>query len=820
VSQVKVGSAGPQPAKILLIGEAPGKSEEEECKPFVGSSGIELSKMLNDAGILRTECRVTNVCKYRPPGNKMELWWPKKDKNGRQIKSHIVPSMRNYDGNYFDPRVIEGLEELKEEIAATKPNVIVPLGNLPLWATTRNSGITKWRSSLLRPHPDCVSLLSSSEGIKVIPTIHPAAILRKWDWRYLAVHDFRRVKRWESTLSYPEIEENFLVKPDYGTCISTLEGLLRRVQADKCKLAVDIETSRRHLACFGIAWSSRDAISIPFLSASTPDRNYWTEEEEVRIVLLLRDLLTHSNAECIGQNWQYDGQYIAKYWGFEVNLFLDIMSEHHVHFPGLPKGLDFQSSMYSDIHVYWKDEGKEMGKGDEVQWWIYNCKDCVRTYEIATVLLHARSTTGLKSTSYGSPHDIQQRLSRPIARASMRGVRVDHNLRRRTAFMLQENVAEAERWLERILGQPFNCRSPKQMAELFYGELQQSKILHRKTKKPTLEADALDIISKRDVLLRPLCQGINNIRSLSNSFAVCLQPLDADGRFRCQYTIPGAETYRFASSSDPFGFGTNAQNLTSGERAEADYPMPNLRRWLVPDPGCAIGELDFPQADARVVAWEAEDEDLIALFLDPSRHLHMENAEIIFGKRPLSKHEPNYYYAKQGVHLTNYGGQPTVLAKTLGITMQEAERFNKRWFEAHPKIREWQRKIESRLMTHRYVENAFGYRRFYFDRMEGLLKEALAWIPQSTVAIATNLGLLAIDEDPQFRATVELLLQTHDSTTWQWPSSMTDILLPQVLQKATIEVPYARPLILKPEAKLSLKSWGDVESYTPATMVA
>ena len=196
MSQVKVGSAGPQPAKILLIGEAPGKSEEEECKPFVGSSGIELSKMLNDAGILRTECRVTNVCKYRPPGNKMELWWPKKDKNGRQIKSHIVPSMQNYDGDYFDPRVIEGLEELKEEIAATKPNVIVPLGNLPLWATTRNSGITKWRSSLLRPHPDCVSLLSSSEGIKVIPTIHPAAILRKWDWRYLAVHDFRRVKRW------------------------------------------------------------------------------------------------------------------------------------------------------------------------------------------------------------------------------------------------------------------------------------------------------------------------------------------------------------------------------------------------------------------------------------------------------------------------------------------------------------------------------------------------------------------------------------------------------------------------------------------------
>lgn len=60
---IKVPAVGPQPADILLVGEAPGKSEEEHVKPFVGSSGGELTKMLNEAGILRTECRVTNVCK-------------------------------------------------------------------------------------------------------------------------------------------------------------------------------------------------------------------------------------------------------------------------------------------------------------------------------------------------------------------------------------------------------------------------------------------------------------------------------------------------------------------------------------------------------------------------------------------------------------------------------------------------------------------------------------------------------------------------------------------------------------------------------------
>src|SRR5262245_44503624 len=130
MTQVKVGGAGPVPARIMLVGEAPGRSEEEQCKPFVGSSGAELSKMLNEAGILRADCYVTNVCKYRPPQNKMDLWWPKADKNGRQVKSHIRPGMVQCNGHWMDPRVAEGIEDLKDEVARVNPNVIVPLGNL------------------------------------------------------------------------------------------------------------------------------------------------------------------------------------------------------------------------------------------------------------------------------------------------------------------------------------------------------------------------------------------------------------------------------------------------------------------------------------------------------------------------------------------------------------------------------------------------------------------------------------------------------------------------------------------------------------------
>lgn len=807
----KVPNFGPQPAKILIVGEAPGKEEEKEGRPFVGGSGRELTKMLNEAGILRSECRVANVCHYRPPGNKMELWWPKKGAGGKQVKKYITPSMVKYDTDYFDPRVVEGLQELKDEIATTKPNVIVPLGNLPLWALTRQNGITKWRGSLLRLHDS----FEADPRIKVIPTIHPAAILRNWEYRTLAVHDLRRVKRWTEYIGFPTVEENFYVEPSFAVARSTLEALLLQVQRGPAYLAVDIETSRRHLACIGIAWSKTDAICLPFLDPRKGDKHYWTADEEFAIVLLLRDLLTHSNARVIGQNWQYDYQYIAKYWGFEVNLYLDCMSEHHVQFPGLPKGLDFQSSLYRDVHIYWKDEGKEMGKGDPITWWIYNCRDCVATYEIAEVLMRARDQRGLRRTIYGTPHEIQQRLSTPVARSSARGVRVDHDYKNKLMFMLHNDIYQNQLWIEQVLGHPLNVRSTPQMRKLFYDELKQEKILDRKTKSPSLGGDILEIYGKRDVLLYPLVSAINHQRSLANALSVCNTPLDADGRFRCQYTIPGTETYRFASSADPFGFGTNGQNITSGERAEEYWPLPNLRKMFVPDPGFCLGEFDLPQADARVVAWESEDKSLIDHFLDPNApNLHYVNGEIIFGQAP-KKGTLNYYLAKQGVHLTHYGGTPQVLARTLGITVNEADRFQKRYFSVRTGIPKWHRRIELQLATKRYVENAFGYRRFYFDRIDNLLKEALAWIPQSTVAIATNLGILNITDDEELRkAGVEFLLQVHDSSVFQWPAYLTNWVKPRLHKHLTITVPYSFPLVFQAGIKISDKSWGDCEEIS------
>lgn len=210
---MKVPASGPMPAKIMLVGEAPGNAEIQAGKPFIGQSGQELSKMLHEAGIVRTECYITNVCKYQPPGNRMAAWIdPRKDSPGAEFV--------HFRGKWCHPHVVEGCIDLRHEIRMVEPNLIIALGNTPLWALTGNDGITKWRGSLLETD-------SPDESVKVISTYHPAAILRNWSWRFIAMHDLRKCAK---EAEFPELnlpEFDFLLRPSFEAVMAELEGILK-----------------------------------------------------------------------------------------------------------------------------------------------------------------------------------------------------------------------------------------------------------------------------------------------------------------------------------------------------------------------------------------------------------------------------------------------------------------------------------------------------------------------------------------------------------------------------------------------------------------
>jgi len=242
--------------------------------------------------------------------------------------------------------------------------------------------------------------------------------------------------------------------------------------------------------------------------------------------------------------------------------------------------------------------------------------------------------------------------------------------------------------------------------------------------------------------------------------------------------------------------------------------LPNIRKFYIPDPGHLIFDVDLAGADAQIVAWEANDEPLKQAFRDHAAgrgpKVHCVNSKAIFGAKagPDGKTDPYYTYAKMGVHLTNYGGTAPTCALALHISRREAEDFQNEWFRLHPAIRAWHNKVLDQLAATRTVTNPFGFSRTYFERIEGLLPEALAWVPQSTVAIVINTAWNRIVRQLK---EAQILLQVHDSLVGQCPIHLWPQVKPQLRDLLNVVIPYPDPLIIPTGLKTSTKSWGDAQ---------
>jgi DNA polymerase-1 len=238
--------------------------------------------------------------------------------------------------------------------------------------------------------------------------------------------------------------------------------------------------------------------------------------------------------------------------------------------------------------------------------------------------------------------------------------------------------------------------------------------------------------------------------------------------------------------------------------------LPNVRKLFVPDPGYMLFDADLAGADAQVVAAEAKDLDLLKAFKE-GLDVHSKNATELWGTAFTSLAEGARYrkrqQCKQAVHGTNYGAHPKTLSTILGWSVREAEVFQSRWFSLHPGIKDWHRGVEAELRTNRVARNRFGYRIIYFDRIDALLPQALAWIPQSTVALCAFKGALQLERAcPE----VEILLQVHDSIVFQVPFAFAEN-VNRFTEALSVPIPYDPPLNIAWGLARSEKSWGDCE---------
>lgn len=821
----QVKGEGPIPSRIMLVGEMANQDDERTGVALSGSGGQELNRMLHEAGIMRSECFVTCVVRQRPPGGQLSAYVA-------AAKKDITPRHTLVRDRYVTQEVRDGIALLAAEIEMVQPNIIVALGNLAMWALTGHWSVMKWRGSLLTG--DC--------GAKVIPTYHPSAVLREWPLRAVVLNDLRRVKRHMTSRLYDNQPKwDFIVRPSYDQAINTLTSLHQRMEAgESLWLDFDIETRPGVIDCIGFSWSRLEGICIPLITRGKPT-GYWEEEQEATIVYALYRLLTHPLAKVRWQNGLYDAQWVYRYWHFIPRGCQDTMISQHSLFAALPKSLAFLASMYCDWYVYWKDEGKIASDAPEEQRWTYNLQDCVYTREVGEVLTQSLQSMGLSKVD-----EVQQSLFWPVLRAMNLGVHIRPEIKGQMALDIQEEISHREAFLHNVLGHSINPASPKQMQALFYDDLQLKPILKRVTidgrqaMRPTCDDEALQRLSATEPLVKPISNAIADLRTLNKFLGDFVgMPVDEDGRMRCSFNVAGDAggksapySYRLSSSKNPFGSGGNLQTIPSEKskssgkaaaRGSMDFRLPNIRSMYGPDAGFTFFDMDLDRADLQVVVWESGERDWIAA-MRQGVDMHLLNAIMLDGHEPppleeLVETHPNYKahraplkhareFAKVFCHATNYGGGAKTVAGHTGKTVHEIDKAQKRWFEAHPGIKEWHDRTAEQIRRHRYVENRWGYRWYIFDRLEALLPEALAWLPQSTVGILINKIWLAFYEQlPE----VQVLLQVHDSLAGQFPTHRHATLVPQMLAASRIPIPYEDPLIIPTGVKTSTVSWGDVE---------
>ena len=289
-----------------------------------------------------TSIAFTNVFNLRPHDNKIaQLCWDRQALTQHYAGLGLLPDFSvpaPERALFLKPEYWPELSRLQEEIDASKPNLLVALGNTACWALLNATNIGSIRGAITQS-------TTTPQPIKILPTYHPAGVLYQWSWRPIVVADL--IKAWKES-QYPELRRpvrSILVEPS----IAEIKAVVERILSKPPKLlSCDIETKARGITCVGFAWVRDQGFVIPFYDPSKPGASYWSTQQLELEAWDQAERLLDSGIPIVGQNFLYDLQYLRK-MGLKVRNFAeDTMLLHHSHFPEMQKGLGFLGSIYTN----------------------------------------------------------------------------------------------------------------------------------------------------------------------------------------------------------------------------------------------------------------------------------------------------------------------------------------------------------------------------------------------------------------------------------------------------------------------------------------
>lgn len=741
-----VPSRGNPEASIMLIGEAPGVEEVKQRKPFVGPAGNVLTEMLLKSGIDPDAVYYANLVGFQPPTT-----YPKGGgKPKRNDLSAWIPKLVPND------IVIQGIDNLIAEVARVNPNVIVPLGNWPLWffygqRTNKKgevTGISDYRGYLLESRRIC-------KGRKIIPTFHPSYYLHGASAEAgLGIMDLKRVARESASPHIVRRPRHYYINPEG----QEREDLRQRLLNEGPILFLDVERTLAHrLICVGFAVHPEWAVVVSIRG-----------REDVEFVRSL----VESGKALGAQNATFDLGVLE--WDYKMDVFkhlvYDTMVAAYVLNIEHKKDLGFLGSMYTDMAAWWDvvDWDKiHSGRQPLEELLPYNGGDNVVCCEVA----EKQQVEMQADRKYCEAFEFDMQKVRALWPVSRRGIplRIEKlkALTAKTKADLKENqdllndVVDTLTGVDRR-GIDFNVKSGIAVPQLLARFLDVELTKHTPGGK-MWASDNITLMEyarrSSSTFTRATIERILRVRECRDIESKFLNiEWDDDGRARCIYDPTKTVTRRLSSKTFyPTGKGDNLQNIPAPSSSPR-YGGP-VRECFGCDPGRKFGYADLKGAEFLIVAWLTQDPLMLKfaeMTIRGEGSVHKETAAFMFNlsSSSIDKESSWYFLGKKMRHSGNYMiGWKELMGRINGEAMETGvwvdaamtKKMIARYIEMHPELPSWWDEVRDEAKTTGRLRNLFGFIRTINDKVDRCLPALVAFKPQSTVGDDSNYGLVACE---------------------------------------------------------------------------
>lgn len=508
----------------------------------------------------------------------------------------------------------------------------------------------------------------------------------------------------------------------------------------------------------------------------------------------MRPWLEDPKRHKLGQNLKYDAHIFANYGITLRGIQHDTLLESYVLESHLAHNMDSLAERHLGVKTIRYEE--VCGKGvhqigfDQVDLATatnYAAEDADITLRLHHFLWpQIESSPGLRYVY----EQIEMPAMRVLGVMERNGIRIDSARLAAQGLEVGKRLLALEGEIHGLAGQPFNIQSPKQIAEILFGQLQLPVIKKTPSGAPSTDEEVLQKLAED----YPLPAKILDYRGLAKLMSTYIEKLPRmvnpkTGRVHTNFSQAVAVTGRLASSEP------NMQNIPV--RTEEGR---RIREAFVPAAGCKLLSADYSQIELRIMAHIAEDESLLTAFA-AGKDIHQATAAEIFGIPLEQVSSEQRRYAKVINFGLIYGMSAYGLAGNLGIERAAAQKYIATYFERYPSVAQYMEETKLQAREQGYVETVFGRRLWLPEikgsngpRRQGAERAAINAPMQGTAADLIKLAMVAVQNWLEAEnLKTRMLLQVHDELVFDVPLDELDYVqkaLPGLMcSVATLKVP-------------------------------